>query len=315
MKILNHPFDPAGDDFRKMWRFLQDDSAARQDRFVWLPSRLGDWRYGLWNDRKTIPAFFTNHAHLWVDAFDDLLGMVVNEDGGNIFFILTRPHFEYLYAGILEWTLEHWGPRSPALKTEIHELQEEAFAPLERAGFRSLGVAATTRAYDLRAKQAEPVRLPAGFRVVPMIENPDQRGKALLYMDAYENQDQVSDFELARSIYSHENPAYDPALDLSVVAPDGTHVAACVGFTDPANGMAEVEKVCTHRQFRRQGLAEAVIRECFHRMARRGIERAYITGYGKGANNLYEKLGPCWRKQWFHYELARPTPAQDHGHD
>ncbi len=68
--------------------------------------------------------------------------------------------------------------------------------------------------------------------------------------------------------------------------------------------MLRNKQVCTHNQYRRLGLAEAVIRECFHHLSRRGNERAYITRFGPGANALYEKLGPCKRKQWFHYELA-----------
>jgi ribosomal protein S18 acetylase RimI-like enzyme len=77
-----------------------------------------------------------------------------------------------------------------------------------------------------------------------------------------------------------------------------------VGFNDLAYGVAEIEKVCTHHQYRRQGLAEAVIRECFQRLKKREIERAYITGYSGEANGLYEKLEPCKHKQWFHYELG-----------
>ena len=304
MKVLNRPFNLTGDDFQKMWCFLEQDHAQKQERFIWLSSRLGDWRYGLWNEKKTIPSSFGNLSQLWVDPFDRLVGFVINENADNIFFILTRSRFEYLYGDILEWTIEHWGPRYPSLKTEIHEHQGEAIAALERRGFRSLGVVAQTRTYDLRVKREEPVRLPPGFCIMNMIENHDYRGKALLYMDAYENRDQVSEFEVLRSEYAHENPAYDPGLDLSVVTPEGLHVAACVGFSDPQNGVAEVEKVCTHRQFRRKGLAEAVIRECFHRLGQRGIERAYITGYGRGANILYEKLGPYQHKQWFHYEIS-----------
>ncbi len=57
-----------------------------------------------------------------------------------------------------------------------------------------------------------------------------------------------------------------------------------------------------HNQYRRRGLAYAVIQECLRRLKDIGIERVYITGYGPGANALYEKLGPCQRKEWFHYE-------------
>ena len=136
-----------------------------------------------------------------------------------------------------------------------------------------------------------------------MRDGEDYFGKAMLYVNAFEGRTEISDYDLLRFEYSRENPAYDPSFDLSVVADDGTHVASCVGFNDPAHSVAEVEKICTHQQYRRRGLAEAVIRECFHRLQRRGIERAYITGYSDEANRLYERLGPCWHKRWFHYEL------------
>jgi GNAT superfamily N-acetyltransferase len=303
MNVYSRPFDSTRNDFEKMWRFLQQDYAQKQDRFIWLFSRLGDWRYGLWYEKKQIPSFFRNHAQLWVDGFDQLLGFVLSEDGENIVFIFTLHGYEYLYADLLDWTIRHWGPRYATLKTEVHEYQDAALAQLESRGFRSLGVVANTREYDLLAKENDAVRLAPGYRIVDMREHPDYRRKALLYINAFENRSQLSEFDLLRFEYSRESPAYDAAFDLSVAAGDGIHVASCVGFNDPAYGVAEVEKVCTHNEHRRQGLAEAVIRACLQRLTKRGIERAYITGYSEGANRLYERLGPCKHKQWFHYEL------------
>jgi len=83
------PFDDTQQDFEKMWCFLQQDYAQKQDRFTWLVSRLGDWRYGLWNEKKYIPTFFRDYAQLWVDSFDQLVGFVLSENGDNIFFIFT----------------------------------------------------------------------------------------------------------------------------------------------------------------------------------------------------------------------------------
>jgi ribosomal protein S18 acetylase RimI-like enzyme len=304
MKIYDRHFDAARDDFEKMWRFLQHDYAHKKECFVWLFSRLGDWRYGLWNEKKYIPSFFRKHAQLWLDTFDQLLGFVLSEDGGNIFFIFTLHGYEYLYTDILEWTILHWGPRYGELRTEVHEYQEEALAVLESRGFRSTGTAAITQEYDLLEKSIEDVILAPGFRIVDMFAHADYKSKGLLYKNAFENQDQVSEFDLLRFEYSRENPAYDPCFDLSVVSRDGMHVSTCVGFNDPAYRVAEIEKICTHNKYRRQGLAEAVVRECFQRLKVRGIERAYITGYGVDANGLYEKLGPAKHKRWFHYHLG-----------
>ena len=304
MRAHHHPFDINGNDFEKMWRFLQQDYGHKQERFVWHSSRLGDWKYGLWREQKYVPSFFRKHAELWVDSFDQLLGFVLSEDGEEVFFMFTLPGYEYLYGDMLDWTLQHWGPRLPRLLTEVHEYQAELLAVLESRRFRSRGVVATTRQYDLLTQETEAIPLPEGFRIADMCENGDFRNKSLLYKAGFGNEDHVTDFELLRFEYSRENPAYDPRFDLSVVTPDGIHVAGCVGFHDPTYGIAEIEKVCTHYRYRRQGLAEAVIRECFRRLKQAGMRQAYITGYGAGANALYQKLGPCWQKQWFHYKLC-----------
>ena len=304
MKPYHRPFDSAQDDFEKMWLFLREDYAHKQERFIWHTSRLGDWKYGLWQEAKYIPTFFRNHAELWVDAFDGLLGFVLNEDGGNVFFIFARQGYEYLHEDMLDWTIQCWRPRHSSLKAEVHEYQCEALAALERKGFQSRGVVATTRQYDLLTRRGESTRLPYGFRVQDMRENGDFRQKALLYKNGFGTEEFVTEFELLRFEYSRENPAYDPRYDLSVVTAEGFHAAGCVGFHDPLHGMAEIEKVCTQNQHRRLGLAEAVIRECFQRLKRAGMRQAYITGYSEAANALYQKLGPCWQKQWFHYELT-----------
>jgi ribosomal protein S18 acetylase RimI-like enzyme len=303
--IHSRPFDDARHDFEKMWRFVRQDYAHRQDRFIWLFSRLGDWKYGLWSEKKYIPTFFAKHAQLWVDDFDQLLGFVLSENGDEVFFIFTLQGYEYLYAEILAWTMQNWLPRFGSLKTEVHEFQSEALGELARRGFCSLEEIATTRQYDLMAKTHEAVKLPPGYRIVNMVENDDYRSKALLYVNGFSGQDQIGEFDLLRFEYSRQSPAYDPRFDLSVVTPEGIHVATCVGFNDPDYRMAEVEKVCTHSQYRRMGLGEAVIRECFWRLRQHGIEIAYITGYSGEANGLYEKLGPCGRKKWFHQEYRQ----------
>jgi hypothetical protein len=225
-------------DFEKMWRFLQQDYGHKRECFLWHYSRLGDWKYGLWGEAKYIPTFFRKHAELWVDAFDQLLGFVLSEDGEEVFFIFTLQGYEYLYADILDWTLQNWRPRFPGLLTEVHGFQTEALAVLESRGFRCKGVVATTRQYDLMTKEAKPIPLPAGYRIMDMCENGDFRNKSLLYKAGFGNEDHVTDFELLRFEYSRENPAYDPRFDLSVVSPDGTHVAGCVSFHDPVYGIA-----------------------------------------------------------------------------
>lgn len=304
MPIHTRPFDPARDDFERMYRFLQEDYAAKRDDFIWLFSRLGDWKYGLWHEQKYFPSFFRKHAQLWFDEGERLLGFVLSEDGGSDIAVLVREGHDDLYDTLLAWTITHWGPRYGTLKIEVHSRPAAALQALARAGFISRGEVAVTRVYDLTAQATRPVHLRPGYRIVDMVGNSDWRSKGLLYRSGFHDEDHVTALDLLKFEYNRESPAYNPAFDLSVITADGAHVSTCVGFADPAARMAEIEKVCTHARYRRLGLAESVILECFHRLRRNGIERAYITGYGDQANALYEKLGPCARKWWSEYALA-----------
>jgi ribosomal protein S18 acetylase RimI-like enzyme len=65
-----------------------------------------------------------------------------------------------------------------------------------------------------------------------------------------------------------------------------------------------VERICTHSDFRRRGLARAVTLACLHRLQEIGMQRAYITGYSEAAVALYASLGESARKTSYIYEMA-----------
>ncbi len=305
MPIHNRPFVPSGEDFNRMWHFLSREYTDKKDGFTWSQGRLGDWRYGLWNKQKFDLSFYSQNAQLWLDEFGEPAGFVINEDGGNLFFVLVRRGFEGLYPTMLDWTVANWLPRYPSLRAEVHEFQSEVFPLLAERGFGSLGEVATTRAYDLtHTLLSDLPALRTGFHITTMAENGDYAGKAALYRDAFEEQDTVGEMDLIRYAYSRQNPAYDPTLDFSVLTNSGVHVASCVGFPNSSDRMVEVEKICVHRGYRRQGLGAAVIQACFERLDERGYKRAYITGYSTEANSLYETLFPAARKVWTQFELA-----------
>ena len=115
---------------------------------------------------------------------------------------------------------------------------------------------------------------------------------------------------------AHVDPArycIEAEFDLSIINPQGEHVAGCEAFIDYENGVAEIERVCTHSGYRRRGLAKAVIESCFHRLRSHGIYTAYITGWNEATNNLYGKLGHSKEVERSCYELIRadltPRPA------
>jgi ribosomal protein S18 acetylase RimI-like enzyme len=302
MIIHNRPYDELQRDFERVWRFLLRDYADRQDRFVWLFSRFGDWKYGLHNSRKYVPSFLRKNAQLWLNAFDELLGFVISEEGDNTFMLFVRHGHEHLAGEMLDWVVNHWSARG-MLRTEVHEYQPAYMELLAARGFRNAGPLAVTRQYDLTGPLKRDVALPEGYTIASMLENHDYAGKLLVSRNAFRNVNTVTDLDLLTFEYARECPAYDPAFDLSVIVPDGAHVSSCVGFVDYENRVSEIERVCTHSAYRRKGLAEAVIRACMARLSDAGIACAYITSYGPEADGLYAKLGAVKQRQWFAYEL------------
>jgi hypothetical protein len=229
MRVLSRPFDASQQDFVKMYRFLQQDYVHKQDRFIWLFSRLGDWYYGLYTEKKYIPSFFPENAQLWIDNLGELLGFVLSEDGSNIFFIFTAQGYESLYEDILEWTVRNWRPRFPTLKTEVHDFQESSLAALTRSGFHCLGEVAVTRQYDPAACAAAAPALLPPYAVVDLCARPDYTAKTALYKNAFSHTGQVTWLDIACGDYSRQSPAYDATLDLSVVDEQGQHLAGCGG--------------------------------------------------------------------------------------
>ena len=64
-----------------------------------------------------------------------------------------------------------------------------------------------------------------------------------------------------------------------------------------------IEPVVTHSDYRRRGLAQAVVRECFQRMKAGGIATVRIASVAEPAvgNFLYESLGPTSRQEVHRY--------------
>jgi GNAT superfamily N-acetyltransferase len=220
-----------------------------------------------------------------------------------------------MFRSVAEWVEHHWASYARPSDTGHGELvihlaaDDEAEARQLRArGWLDAGRTSTTRRYDVHALAHRPVALPEGFRLVTMAEDPSWASKQRLHHDAWHHGAPVTDLDLALYAYSRTAPTYDPTLDVSVVAPDGEHVASCLGFPDYANRFAEIERVCTRSDHRRRGLAAAAIQGCLDALDDAGIETASLTGYGDDAVSLYGKLEAIDAWEWHAWRRLVPWP-------
>lgn len=229
-------------------------------------------------------------------------------NGGHEIAIITSEGYRFLFEEMLAWTLANWGDRGPGLSIEItaHQLMEVGF--LERNGFQRDSSFFRSH-FDLTRDLGARYPLADGFAIISMQTDADYMAQLLLRQNAFVGKTELSDEEIEHiakiSNHGRDNPIYHAETDLCVVAPDGTYVSGCEALIDTSNLEADIERVCTHSNYRRQGLARVVIQACLYRLQEMGLKKAHITGYSKGAIALYDSLGAQARTEFFIYRRKR----------
>lgn len=92
-----------------------------------------------------------------------------------------------------------------------------------------------------------------------------------------------------------ESPGYAAEREFVVVAPDGRFAAFTVTWHDERNSIGYFEPVGTHADFRRMGLARAVMIHAMHHMRAGGMRHAWVVHEAAEDNpasaGLYASLG------------------------
>jgi predicted GNAT family acetyltransferase len=147
-----------------------------------------------------------------------------------------------------------------------------------------------------------------GGYIVDMKSHPDYRAQAILRANALQKKSVLSEEELNTRLkyYNHslQGPIYHPDTDLCVMAEDGRFVSGAEALINASCLEADIERVCTHSDFRQRGFARAVSLECLYRLKEIGLRNAYITGYSPAAISLYGSIGHAAEFRSFIYETA-----------
>jgi ribosomal protein S18 acetylase RimI-like enzyme len=148
----------------------------------------------------------------------------------------------------------------------------------ERHGFKRQ----TSRVLHLARPLATPIAsptLPPGFAIHSVTSRKEADDLAALHRAAFGTPHMTTE----RRLVMMSTPEYDPQLDLVAVAPDGQLAAYCMvsisaeensrtgrndGYTDP---------VATHPQFRRMGLARALVLTGLNLLRERGMNTAKLS--------------------------------------
>jgi mycothiol synthase len=146
-----------------------------------------------------------------------------------------------------------------------------------------------------------PPPVPAGF-VVRSATVADADGLAAARNTSFDD-------DWTGAVYRDEvmaKPGFDPAREIVAEAPDGRIAAFTVYWVDSRNRTGHFEPVGTHAEYRRLGLARAVMLEAVDRMARAGMATVTVNHNAEnvGARRLYESLGFAKRYETHGYRRA-----------
>lgn len=283
-------------DFLKIRDFLKNTYHEEDRHHNWLIDR--------WNFTRYVGQVMHNTFDVWpntVGVFENedgsiiavvnSEGEVVNRDAGHAFFQLEN--IEYSDENLLS-IIDHAEKHFPIVKDGVSKLymhigpDQLRFKELiAKLGYKDTGYKEFMSSIEI--DQLQKVELPEGFKIVDSTMFTDEmkgfaHGKAFGYYqgDTPDDDDAMRAFKSLRSA-----PDYDQTLDLVVIDPDGK-IAAFAGFWfDEQNQLGILEPLGTVPQYRKFGLAKALIFEGMNRLYDRGAKKLYV-----GSNQeAYKKIG------------------------
>jgi ribosomal protein S18 acetylase RimI-like enzyme len=210
---------------------------------------------------------------------------------------------------IVAWAVERFRQialgRTERLPYWVAAREDDAdrIAVFERHGFER-GEESVIRLHRPLDVPVDAPAVPEGFVLRPLAGEGEVEAYVAVHRAAFGTQNMTVEWR-RRTLHA---PAYRPELDLVVEASDGRLAAFTILWLNPsAQGQSgrregQIEPAGTHPDFQRRGLATALLREGFRRLAAAGAEMAIVeTDTFRGpAQRLYASAGFT-----LHHRVAR----------
>jgi uncharacterized protein YhfF/predicted N-acetyltransferase YhbS len=290
-------------DFMLIRDFLMETYAAY--------GRMSNWGIERWNYARYFVAPMLTGAS-GISLWEDMVGVWENEEGrivgvaniehpdlthrgfGEAFF-QRHPQYTFLLGQMLDYAEATFrNPHTNSLHIYIDQFDEELQALVKERGYQK---DETQSNYDSEfvIRDFPSPALPQGFALQSMADENNIELRREVFGRAFNHPD-PADWPSAYAYRELQHaPDYHPNLDLYVVGPAGNHVAFTLIWYDGRNGVASLEPVGTHPDFRGRGLGKAAVLEAIRRAAVLGASKVCV-GSGQA---FYEAIG--FRKKYLSF--------------
>lgn len=290
MKTYHKPYSGYKKEYFEMRDLLIESYRISGKPLNWWIGRLDNWRYAAFTDKiEENPRYYQENAHLWRNEKDELIGFFISENGKNYFEIQIHPEYRFIEKEMLEWIIENWVKSKEQVETCIYAWDEDRIKLLTDLGFENKELEAVDFRYET-SNYAEGEIIDDDFHFETFSENYNYENHIETQRKAFgRTKDQLNRQWFETKCLA---PGYSSDRDFIVVDSKGEHLAFCVAWLDEENKIAEIDPVGTHPDYRRKGLAKAVITNCFIKLHQNGIKKAQILGFTDLTKKLYRSLKP-----------------------
>jgi ribosomal protein S18 acetylase RimI-like enzyme len=203
------------------------------------------------------------------------------DDSHNLLWELKSQYTELLGAEIVAWGVDCIRINLTAgeistLDASCCEDDNQRLDFLHQHGFHQTDVITVSMKRDLSEPIADSV-LPEGFFVRAIKGTEEAEAVASTHRAAFESEYMSTENRLAIMNTSE----YDPALDLMVIAPDGSIAAYCTCSVNEQNREGSTDPVATHPRFQGMGLAKALLCQGMQMLKERGMKSASLGTSGQ----------------------------------
>ena len=293
MKIVSRNYDKT-EDFSRVMMFLRETFTETGSLHNWLPPRFE----GSSDD-------MASGTRIWeeVDGLSPRIVAMANPESEYVYFIQIHPDYSYLEGEIIDWIIEHCDSKRPANKTHrisIVALEDNPTreASLKERGFERGPIYGILRVRPINVPIPD-YPLPDGYSI-RAVKPEDFEEIAAAIRKVFGHGESFTGSTLEKTA---EASFYLRDLDLVVVAPDGSIVSFCTFRVDPESRITELEPMGTLPEYRRKGLAKALLVEGFRRLNEYNPTLLYIGGAADTpeANRLYTVTGFNERYDYYYW--------------
>jgi GNAT superfamily N-acetyltransferase len=269
-----------GQSMYRFFPYMHSDVEFEEMRSLLIGSyqhdrRPRNWRLALienWNMGSRfleLKSYFTNRVRLWRDEAGGLAGFLVR--GERLVHPQVRYQDQELVDAMLTWAETHWAGEVEQVQVMAYDWDKQRQSLLARRGYTPGQAVEEVRIYDLTKDYPEPI-LPEGYQIRSMREVDDPPARVEL-------ENRIWDASLDEDWFRGKSsaPSYSLDWDLVAVSPEGNLAAASLVWRYPENGAAEIDPLGTAPDYRRKGLARAIVLESVRRLQKANSEIMYIA--------------------------------------